>query len=95
VYDVAAWYVSERKWKSLTPQQRELFVRAAKAGGRLATDLGEEFDKHGLEELKKANVTYVVPDRAAFETAWRDLYKRYEGTVWPDGLVARIQATQK
>jgi len=95
VYDVAAWYVSERKWKSFTPQQRELFIKAAKAGGRLATDLGEEFDRHGLEELKKANVTYVVPDRAAFEAAWKDLYKRYEGSVWPDGLVARIKAAQK
>jgi tripartite ATP-independent transporter DctP family solute receptor len=95
VYDVAAWYVSERKWKSFTPEQKEIFKRAAKAGGLVATQLGEEFDKHGLEELKKAGVTYVVPERAAFEAAWKDVYKAYEGKIWPDGLVARVKAAQK
>jgi TRAP-type C4-dicarboxylate transport system substrate-binding protein len=61
----------------------------------VATQLGEEFDKHGLEELKKAGVTYVVPERAAFEAAWKDVYKAYEGKIWPDGLVARVKAAQK
>jgi hypothetical protein len=40
-------------------------------------------------------VTYVVPDRAAFQKAWADVYKSYEGKVWPEGLVARIRAAQK
>ena len=40
-------------------------------------------------------MTYVVPDKAAFETAWKDVYKSYEGTAWPAGLVDRIKAAQK
>ena len=94
-YDMGAFYVSERKWKSFTPEQRTLFKRAAAEGGELATKLGEEFDKRGLDELKKAGVHYVVPDRAAFEKAWANVYKSYEGKVWPDGLVQRIKAAQK
>lgn len=94
-YDVAAWYISERKWKTLTQEQKDVLVRAAKAGGKVATDLGEELDKHGLEELKKSGITYVVPDRAAFEKAWANIYKNYEGKVWPDGLVQRIRDAQK
>jgi tripartite ATP-independent transporter DctP family solute receptor len=94
-YDIGAFYVSERKWKSFTPEQQALFKRAAVEGGKLATQLGEEFDKRGLEELKKAGVNYVVPDKAAFQKAWADVYKNYEGKVWPDGLVARIKAAQK
>ena len=92
---MGAFYVSERKWKTFTPEQKALFKRAAAEGGKLATQLGEEFDKRGLEELKKAGVNYVVPDKAAFEKAWANVYKSYEGKVWPDGLVARIRAAQK
>jgi len=95
VYDVAAWYISERRWKTLTPEQQELFKRAAQIGGKVATDLGEQLDAQGMDELKKAGVTYVVPDKAAFEAAWKDVYKNYEGKVWPDGLVERIKAAQK
>jgi tripartite ATP-independent transporter DctP family solute receptor len=95
VYDVAAWYVSERRWKSLTKEQQELFKKAAQIGGKVATDLGEQFDRAGMEELKKQGVTYTVPDKAAFETAWKDVYKSYEGTVWPAGLVERLKAAQK
>jgi tripartite ATP-independent transporter DctP family solute receptor len=95
VYDVAAWYISERRWKSLTKEQQDLFGRAAQIGGKVASDLGEQFDRQGMEELKKSGVTYVVPDKAAFETAWKDVYKSYEGTAWPAGLVDRIKAAQK
>jgi TRAP-type transport system periplasmic protein len=95
VYDMGAFYVSERKWKTFTPEQKALFKRAAVEGGMLATQLGEELDKRGLEELKKAGVTYVVPDKAAFEKAWSNVYKNYEGKVWPEGLVQRIKSAQK
>jgi tripartite ATP-independent transporter DctP family solute receptor len=95
VYDVAAWYISEKRWKSLNKEQQDLFRRAAQVGGKVATDLGEQFDRQGMEELKKSGVTYVVPDKAAFETAWKDVYKSYEGTAWPAGLVDRIKAAQK
>ena len=94
-YDLGAFYVSERKWKTFTTEQKALFKRAAGEGGKLATQLGEEFDKRGLDELKKAGVSYVVPDKAAFEKAWVNVYKNYEGKVWPEGLVQRIKSAQK
>ena len=95
VYDVAAWYISEKRWKTLSKEQQDLFKRAAQIGGKVATDLGEQIDAQGLDDLKKAGVTYVVPDKAAFEVAWKDVYKSYEGKVWPVGLVEKIKAAQK
>jgi TRAP-type transport system periplasmic protein len=95
VFDVAAWYISEKRWKALTPQQQALFVKAAQAGGKLATELGEEIDKTGREDLKKAGVTYTEPDIAAFRAAWKDVHKPYEDKgVWPKGLVDKIRAMQ-
>jgi tripartite ATP-independent transporter DctP family solute receptor len=94
-YDMGAFHVSERKWKSYTPEQKALFRKAALEGGQLATRLGEEFDAKGMEELKKAGVQYVVPDREAFRKAWADVHRAYEGKVWPEGLVQRIRDAQK
>ncbi len=95
VYDMGAFHVSERKWNTFTPEQQALLKRAAAEAGKVATQIGEEVDKRGLEELKKAGIDYTVPDRAAFEKAWADVYKNYEGKVWPDGLVAKIKSAQK
>lgn len=95
VYDVAAWYINEKRWQSLSKEQKDLLTRAAKEGGKLTTELGEEFDKHGLEELKKAGVTYTVPDIAAFREVWKDVHKSYEEKgIWPKGLVDKIRAIQ-
>jgi len=39
--------------ETFTPEQKALFKRAAAEGGKLATQLGEEFDKHGLKNSRK------------------------------------------
>jgi len=93
VFEVAAWYMNERKWQAMKREERELFRRAAKAAGQVATDLGEALDRDGIETLRKNGVTYAVPDMAAFNAAWADIHKPFEGKVWPAGLVERIRAT--
>jgi TRAP-type C4-dicarboxylate transport system substrate-binding protein len=93
-FELATWYVSDKVWQTMAPADRETFRRAAHAGGEVATKLGEEIDRNGVEELKKAGVTYVVPDVAAFREAFKDVHKPYEGKVWPAGLVDRIRAMQ-
>jgi tripartite ATP-independent transporter DctP family solute receptor len=95
VFEVAAWYVNERRWQALKPEDRMLFVRAAVAGGQVATDLGEQLDREGIETLRRNGVTVVAPDMAAFEAAWAGIPAAYEGKVWPAGLVERIRAMQK
>lgn len=93
-FELATWYASEKLWQSMTPADRDTFKRAARAGGEVATKLGEEIDRNGVAELKKAGVTYVVPDIPAFREAFMDAHKPYEGKVWPAGLVDKIRAMQ-
>ena len=96
VHDVSAWYINEKRWKALTQEQREIFVRAAREGGKVVTTLGEEFDKRGLEELKKSGIVHTVPDRAAFQAAWGDVHKPYEDKgIWSKGLVDKIRNMQE
>ena len=93
-YELATWYVSDKLWQTMTAADRDTFKRAAHEGGLVATRLGEEIDRNGIEELKKAGVTYVVPDIPAFREAFKDVHKPYEGKVWPVGLVDKIRSMQ-
>jgi TRAP-type C4-dicarboxylate transport system substrate-binding protein len=92
MYETAAWYMPEKIWQSLTPDQRKAFVSAAKAGGAVVTQLGEKIEKDGLETFKANGVTVSQPDRAAFEAALKDAYRQSEGKLWPAGLVDQIRA---
>jgi tripartite ATP-independent transporter DctP family solute receptor len=92
MYETAAWYMPEKIWQSLTPDQRKAFVSAAKTGGAVVTQLGEKIEKDGLETFKSNGVTVSQPDRAAFEAALKDAYRQSEGKLWPAGLVDQIRA---
>lgn len=95
VYSVTGWYIAEKVWTSLTEDQRKIFYNAAMDAGKVATDEVEKLDQGGVEILKKAGCTYVVPDRKAFANAVADLHKQFEGKIWPDGWVEKIRAMQK
>lgn len=95
MYETAAWYVQEKLWQSFSPAQRQMFVDAAKSGGAVMTRLGEDIEKQGLETMKANGVKISTPDRAAFQEALKDVYKQYEGKVWPAGSVEQIRAMQK
>lgn len=91
---LATWYAHEPVWQSLSAEDRALFKRAAQAGGEVITRLSKQINRDGLETLRAAGVTISFPDIAAFREALKDLYLRYEGRVWPPGLVAQIRAMQ-
>ena len=55
----------------------------------------KEISRSGFETLKQEGVLVSQPDEAAFRDAVKDLYKKYEGKMWPEGLVAKIKALQE
>lgn len=95
IYETGAWYINEKLWQSFTDDERTMFRRAAQEGGKAMTAAGEKVDAEGLEIMKKAGVTISTPDKAAFREALKDVHKKLEGRVWPDGLVDKIRAMQK
>jgi tripartite ATP-independent transporter DctP family solute receptor len=93
-YEVTGWYVSESVWQSLSDEDRAILSRAAEEAGAVATEGVDRLDASAIETLKAAGVTYTIPDRDAFREALADVYKEFEGKVWPDGLVEKIRAMQ-
>ncbi|MCF3933226.1 TRAP transporter substrate-binding protein [Acuticoccus sp. M5D2P5] len=94
VYGVTGWFISEQVWNRLSDEDKAIFREAGKAAGKVSTDATNALDAQAREILEAAGVTYTEPDRAAFEEALKDVYKQFEGTTWPEGLVAQIRAMQ-
>ena len=95
VYEVSAYYMNEKLWQGLTPQERDILKTAAKLGGESMTKAGDDLARDGLETLKKAGVVISEPDRAAFQDALKEMHKKYDGKLWPAGLVEKIKAMQQ
>jgi TRAP-type C4-dicarboxylate transport system substrate-binding protein len=53
-----------------------------------------KLDEESVEVLKKAGVTYVVPDKEAFRKVLAEVHKPFEGKAWPAGLVEKVRAAQ-
>jgi TRAP-type transport system periplasmic protein len=94
-FEVASYYMSEKIWQTLSPQEKSIMIRAAQLGGEAMTKAGEDLEKQGLEIMKQHGVSISQPDREAFKEALKDVYKPYEGKLWPVGLVDKIRAMQK
>jgi TRAP-type C4-dicarboxylate transport system substrate-binding protein len=68
-FELTGWFISNRLWNSLRPQDRNALVAAARAGGEVTTRETEALDAEGIQILRQHNVTYTVPDRDAFRAA--------------------------
>lgn len=94
VFETAAYYAHEKMWQSLTPAEREILKQAAKNAGAALTKAMDNYAAEAIATLKKNGVTISTPDHAAFRDAVKDLYKKYEGKLWPAGFVDQIRAAE-
>ncbi|WP_027132645.1 TRAP transporter substrate-binding protein [Geminicoccus roseus] len=94
IFETAAFYVNEGLWQSFSEEDREIFRQAAKTGGAAMTKAGEEVDQEGYAIFAENGVEVTQPDKEAFRAALADVYQQSEGSVWPEGLVAKIRAMQ-
>lgn len=93
-YSITGWFISEKLWKSFSDADRKLLIDAARDAGLVTSKATEKLESEAIDILKKAGVTYVVPDRAAFREALSKLHLEFEGKIWPAGMVAKIRAMQ-
>lgn len=52
------------------------------------------YEKETLDTLKKSGVKITQPDQATFREVVKDLYRKYEGKLWPEGFVDKIRAAE-
>jgi len=84
--------VSKKVWDSLTGQQREWLLKAAKASSLFQRELWAKATKEDLEALvKNYGVKIARPDKKTFAKACQPMYDKLEGTEMGK-IVARIKA---
>ena len=86
--------MSPRFWKSLSDEDKAIFLEGAKAAAQATRDYVDDVEQRGVEELRTAglDVGTITPEgRAAFQTtlepAYEQYYKQYDKALI-DSIVA-------
>lgn len=95
VYSSYAWYVSEKTWKKVPEKYYDVFVEEAKRAGNDLTAASQLQWNECINTMAESGVKITIPNRAAFRDAVKDVYKEFDGKVWPAGMVEKIRAAQR
>jgi TRAP-type transport system periplasmic protein len=90
ILDARAWYVSDEWWSSLCTEHRDVITKAATEAGRLETAEVDRQMKAAMAELERT-VTIVEPDVQAFRAALAGRFDRFDGQLWPKGLLEEVE----
>ena len=72
--------ISTAVWKKLSPEFQRIIQEAADESVPYQRQLWDEMVKKSLEEVKKAGVKIIIPDKEPFRKKAEILYKEFEGT---------------
>lgn len=107
-YEVARFYVLDEHtsvpdvvlistvvWNDLTEDQQRILQEAADESAEFQKGLWQEATKHAIEEVQKAGVQVMIPNKKPFFDKVQPLYEEYRKTR-PDvhQLLLRIQSVQ-
>jgi len=88
---IGVW-MSGARWNSLTDQQKGWVLEAAKKAGIEGAAAYQKELSDAIAIAKKKGMEFIDTDKSGFIKASEPMVKEKEGTVWPKGLVERIQA---
>ncbi len=80
-------------WQSLSPQEQHWLQQAVDESVEHQKKLWKEASDHALQEVQKAGVQVLYPDKAPFRTAVQTMHESYKGTPIYD-LIHEIQNIQ-
>jgi TRAP-type transport system periplasmic protein len=95
VYCMFGWYASEKTWPKIPDKFKPILIEEAKrAGDSLTASSNRQFHEC-IDIMAKAGVKITVPNRFAFAEAAKDVWKEFDGKMWPEGMVQKIRDMQK
>ena len=89
-----ALLVSTHLWNKLSEQEQEWLQEAADNSVAYQRELWAISEKQALEEVEKAGVEVIYPDKAPFEEAVQGIYDQYKGDRVMSMLIEQIQQTK-
>ncbi|WP_418499926.1 TRAP transporter substrate-binding protein [Flagellimonas sp.] len=89
-----ALLVSTHLWNKLSEQEQQWLQEAADNSVAYQRELWAISEKQALEEVEKAGVEVIYPDKAPFEEAVQGIYDQYKGDRVMSTLIEQIQQTK-
>ena len=94
IRDARSWYVNDKWWAGLCEEDQKLITDAAVEAGQLNTAEVEKQLAAAEAELA-STITVVQPDVAAFRAALDGQFQKFDGDLWPQGLLAEVDELKK
>jgi len=85
--------MSTRIWEQLTGQEKKLLEQAVAESVDYQCELWREATDLAIQEIKKAGVEVITPEKKLFRQAVKEMYELYEGTSTYT-LLKEIEAIQ-
>lgn len=86
--------VSTHLWNRLSEQEQEWLQQAADKSVQYQRELWAISEKKALEEVEKAGVEIIYPDKAPFQEAVQGIYDQYKDDKEMRELIENIKKTQ-
>jgi tripartite ATP-independent transporter DctP family solute receptor len=87
--------IAKKTFDALSPAQKQKVSAAAQAAASYNNDNRAKEESQLVEFLKKEGLQVTVPDVSAFHQSVQATYQKSDyATVWPKGLLERINATK-
>ncbi|MCB0607486.1 MAG: TRAP transporter substrate-binding protein [Lewinellaceae bacterium] len=81
-------------WNNLTPQEQQWIQEAADEATIYQRKLWQEFEQYSLEQVEKAGVEIIRPDKSLFAAKTKQLFENYRDRPEMYQLIQEIQAAQ-
>lgn len=89
IRDIETFYMATPAWDKLSQSDRDLIYKATEEAGNYETKLTQEKLETVYGELSK-NMSVITPDMASIRAKLAGAFDSFEGTKWPNGLLAKI-----
>lgn len=95
VFDIAVYGVSTISWEKLSQEEKNILSEAAEEAAEWQVDYFRRNLAKEVEKLIQLGMKFTIPNKQAFADMSKDVYKKFEGDVWPEGLVGKIREMQE
>ena len=94
IRDARSWYVNDSWWGGVCEEDKQRITEAATEAGQLDT---AEVEKQlvAAEQELASTINVVQPDIEAFRAALDGQFDKFDGDLWPQGLLAEVDELKK
>ncbi len=85
--------IGTQLWDNLSPQEKKWLQESVDKSVVYQRKLWAEAEAEAIEEVKKAGVTIINPDKTLFKEKIKDIYQEYESNPEMNILIQQIQET--